>query len=372
MIYVHIPFCRNKCFYCGFYSTVSPALKEAFLAALVQEMDIRKNYLGTKAMKTLYFGGGTPSLLGSNEIEIIVRKLEDSYTISPTAERTIEMNPEDISREKLQILRANGFNRLSIGVQSFDDSLLKKINRKHSAEQASQAVRIAAEMGFENIGIDLIIGLPGYTMEDMEKDVQQALSLPISHISTYILSIDPGSVFEKHLAKGMIRENKDVDTAAVYLRCSELLKMNGFEHYEISNFARDGKYSRHNSGYWQQEEYIGFGPSAHSFDKHSRQWNVANTSVYINALDNGELYFEKEELSDVDRYNEYIMTSLRTQWGADIDQLNTQYATYWQGFENKLISYIDREYVRIVGNKLIMTEKGWLISDDIFSDLFVV
>lgn len=370
-VYVHIPFCRSKCFYCGFYSLASTRLKAEFVNAFCREVDLRKDYLSCNKVETLYFGGGTPSYLTVNEIGKMVQKLETEYHFAPFAERTIEMNPEDITTEKLAGLREMGFNRLSIGIQSFNDIVLKRINRNHTSREALEAVKKAMEGGFDNIGIDMIVGLPGYTTEDVEKDLQIVSSLGIQHISVYILSIDSNSVFQKLLEKGKFKPDNDDELAKRWQIVSDYLQDIGFEHYEISNFARDGKYARHNTSYWQQKEYIGFGPSAHSYNIHSRQWNVSNLKTYIDSLSNSLLKFDKEELSCKDKYNEYVMTNLRTMWGADLNFLSGQRGEGQEILERKINLYIERGYAVVEKGRLRLTEQGWLISDGIFSDLFI-
>lgn len=369
-IYVHIPFCRSKCFYCGFYSTASLQLKEAFLSALKQEIDLRKNYLPCDTVSTLYFGGGTPSYLSVGEVASIIRELEGNYQINSDIERTIEMNPEDMNEDKLLGLLDIGFNRLSVGIQSFDNDILKKINRTHTAGQAIRAVELAASTGFKNIGIDLIIGLHGDKHNDLEKELNILKSLPVTHVSVYMLSIEPRSVLERQVEKGIFVPLAEDLLAEEYLKVCELLKGMGFEHYEISNFAKDGCYSKHNTSYWQQKPYIGFGPSAHSYDLHSRQWNTASLKTYIDSLNKSQLDFEKEILTDVDRYNEYLMTSLRTMWGINRIAIEKEFPDLWRITCRSLLKYVKAGYIQADQKQVWLTEKGWLISDTIFADLF--
>lgn len=365
-------FCRSKCFYCGFYSVASLKLKEAYLGAIEREIDLRRGYLQHQEMHTLYFGGGTPSYLERGELERIIRKLEENYSFVLGMERTIELNPEDLVPEKLQGIKDLGFNRLSIGVQSFSDEQLKRINRTHSARQAMDGITFAAGMGFDNISMDLIIGLPGQTEAELLDDVERASGLPIAHLSVYILSIDSNTVFEYMVKRGEFRLEDEEVMAGRYQRVCERLKELGFEHYEISNFARNGRYSRHNTSYWQQEPYIGFGPSAHSYDLHSRQWNTANLKIYIDYLNNGILSFEREELAPVDLYNEYVMTSLRTMWGMEKQKLEGEYAEFWEQVREQVRKYEDSGDLIEEGGRWRISETGWVISDTILSDLFVV
>ena len=370
-IYVHVPFCRNKCFYCGFYSIASLQWKEAYIQALCREMEIRQEYLPGKKNSTLYFGGGTPSYLNEDELELIVNKIRNIWCLDECTECSIEMNPEDITRKKLLFLRNLGFNRLTIGIQSFQDEILKRINRKHSGKQAVQAVELAADCGFDNVGIDLIIGLPGSTRQNLLDDLEYVKHLNIAHISVYILSIDSNSVFERLSEKGKFKSQDDDTLAEQYLLVADFLKSMGYEHYEISNFARDGKYSRHNASYWLQKPYIGLGPAAHSFDLDSRQWNIAHIKSYIESLNKYELNFEKEILTREDKYNERIMTRLRTIWGMDEETMIKDFPDYWVQGQKKIRQYCARGYAEVISGGFRLTGKGWLISDAIFSDLFV-
>lgn len=371
-IYVHIPFCRSKCYYCGFYSVASTQLKKAYIAALGHEIQLRKDYLGTSEIKTLYFGGGTPSWLSMNELTDIVTTLEMNFALNCVAERTIEVNPEDVTRDKLKGWRALGFNRLSIGIQSFNDEVLKRINRTHTAQDALRSVEWAADSGFENIGIDLILGLPGYTRQHLQQDLEIVNHLPITHLSVYLLSIDSNTVFEKWMQKGRFRPQTDDELADQYLWVSDYLKSIGYEHYEISNFAKNSRYSLHNTSYWQQQKYVGFGPAAHSFDLNSRQWNVSHLKSYIDNLVNGRLSFEKEILTDKDKFNEYIMTNLRTMWGIQEEKMRLQFPDFSKTVRPKLTPFLENGSVVCQNGRIRLTEKGWLVSDDVFSDLFVV
>lgn len=370
-IYVHIPFCRSKCFYCGFYSVASAQLKEAFIQALCREIGLRKDYLPEKEAATLYFGGGTPSYLSLTELKVLVDKLETTHRFAPGAERTIEMNPEDLDAEKLAGLKKLNFNRISIGVQAFQDDLLKAINRKHSARQVMEGIKTARDQGFDNISIDLIMGLPGQSFENLRRDLDEAIRLAVEHISVYMLSIDAGSVLEKYYQQGKFHPQTDEELAGKYELVGKVLKEAGYEHYEISNFAREQKYSVHNTSYWQQKPYIGLGPSAHSYDLASRQWNVSNLKYYIESLNNNVLNFEREELNIVDHYNEYVMTNLRTMWGIREKDLKEKFAFAWEYFSDKMNIFLAAEWMAREGHTVRLTEKGWLVSDQIFSGLFL-
>ena len=370
-IYVHIPFCRSKCYYCGFYSVASFSLKESYIAALCREMELRADYLPERRADTLYFGGGTPSCLSEGEVEVIVGNIRKIWHLPGDAECTIEVNPEDVTPGKLACWKNVGFNRLSIGVQSFDDEVLKRINRRHSARQAMEAVEAARKAGFDNVGVDLIIGLPGVGQKDLEREVEIVNQLDISHVSVYILSIDSNSVFEKLTQQGKFSPQEDDVLADHYLFVSDCLKSIGFEHYEISNFAKDLKYSRHNTAYWRQQPYLGLGAAAHSFDGESRQWNVAHLKKYIEHLAAGTLDFEREILTDRDKYNEYLMTNLRTMWGIEWRWLSERYPDWWKLSERRLPAYEAEGWMSREGGRIRLTERGWLVSDRIFSELFV-
>lgn len=368
-IYVHIPFCRSKCIYCGFYSVASDRLKEAFIQALCCEIDLRKDYYAP--VGTLYFGGGTPSCLSLPEIRRITEKLESTYVIVPEAERTLEVNPEDLDVDKLKGWKSLGFNRLSIGVQSFQDDLLRAVHRRHTSRQVTEGIERARKQGFDNISIDLIIGLPGQSMEVLQRDLLQALQVEADHVSIYMLSLDAGSVLEKQYRKGVFCPPSEDELAEKYEMAVQVLRNAGYEHYEISNFAREQKYSVHNTSYWQQKPYIGFGPAAHSYNLVSRQWNVSHLKAYIDSLDKGILNFEREELSDVDKYNEYVMTNFRTMWGIKGESLREKYGFAQRHFFCQMAGYLEKGLAVEKQDTYVLTEAGWLLSDRIFSELFL-
>lgn len=367
-IYVHIPFCRNRCFYCGFYSSASLRGKDAYLKALSKEMVMRTDYLANNLHDTLYFGGGTPSCLDVNDLEFLLQNIHSAYNISEKAEITIEANPEDQS--KFADFKKLGFNRLSIGIQSFDDAVLRQINRRHDSRQAMEAIKMAFAAGFENVSIDFIVGLPGQTINDVQSTMAKVQNLPVSHVSIYMLSMDSNSVMTKMCQKGKFVPPDDDLLADFYDEACEDLEKLGFEHYEISNFARNGMYSRHNTSYWQQKPYLGVGAAAHSYDGNSRQWNIDSIHEYTEAVMQNEIPAEKEALSENDKYNELIMTRLRTMWGLDLGDVVDMYPQQWQQAQNELNRYILQNYAYIRNNRLFLTRRGWLASDAVFSDLF--
>lgn len=369
-IYVHIPFCRSKCFYCGFYSVASLSYKDAFIKAVSREIRMRNDYLRSAEVDTLYLGGGTPSYLTETDLHFILDSLLETYCFVPGAEWTIEMNPEDITPSKLKALLQMGFNRLSIGVQSFREETLKKINRTHTALQVFKGLELARQSGFENISIDLIAGLPGQTRLSWEEDLKYAIDSGVTHISVYMLGIDEGSVFARQMERGLFQPPAEEELVSRYQSAVRKLTAAGYVHYEISNFARDGRYSRHNTAYWQQKEYVGFGPAAHSYDGVSRQWNISNVKIYCDSLDKDILPFDREELSCINKYNEYIMTGLRTMWGISLAFLQTEYPQMWEQRKDRLDHYREKKLAEKAGDNYRLTEAGWLISDTIFSDLF--
>jgi oxygen-independent coproporphyrinogen-3 oxidase len=335
-------------------------------------MELRTAYLGKTVPETLYLGGGTPSFLSIPELERVVSALHKHYAFPVGTERTLEANPEDLTPDRLGAWKALGFNRLSIGIQTFDDAVLKRIGRSHSAAQAIAGLEQVAAAGYENVSVDLILGLPGSASAHVWADLELLDRFPVSHLSVYMLGIDPGSVFEKQQAAGKLSLPAEEETVALFLHVSERLKERGFEHYEISNFARNQAYSRHNTRYWQQKPYLGLGPSAHSYDGASRQWNSSRLNTYIDSLNKGILIFEREELTCFDRYNEYVMTSLRTMWGAEWDVFKNTPGDIAPNQEERLAFYIENDWAKKEAGRFILTEAGWLVSDRIFSELFVV
>ena len=315
-IYIHIPFCNSKCAYCGFYSIPSQKRKAEFLEALKQEMVSRKDYLHGEAVETIYFGGGTPSILKVEEIENLLGLIQEHYCVEANAEITLEANPDTLSMEYLQGLRALGVNRLSIGIQSFFDDDLRYLSRRHDAGHARQCVQLAKDAGFDNISIDLIYGLPTSNADQWSRNLDLFFELEIPHLSAYALTLEPNSILTKQIEMGKALPVNEEDAVRDYEVLCRRAAENGYLHYEISNFCKPGKHSRHNSSYWFGIPYAGFGPSAHSFDGTSRQWNVASLERY------GES--EREALSPEQIYDEYVMLRLRTLWGIDLKYMKRE------------------------------------------------
>jgi len=379
-IYIHIPFCRQACHYCNFHFTTLPAgrqgsltRKNELIAALLKEIDIQRNYLQGEAVETIYFGGGTPSLLTVPDLQSLINKLRQNFALSAQVEITLEANPDDISEEKLMGWRDAGINRLSTGIQSFFNEDLEWMNRAHSAEQAVKSLELSVQY-FDNITIDLIYGTPQLTNERWKQNVQKIVSYNIPHISCYALTVESKTPLQKMILQGKSENINPDKQSEQFLLLMQWLEEAGYEHYEISNFAKPGFRSRHNSSYWQGKKYLGIGPSAHSYDGKSRQWNVANNNIYINSLDKDILSFEKEILTTDQQLNEYIMISLRTIEGLNIDLIEKKFG---EKSKDSILS-ASKKYIRsnkmiesATGN-LVLTKEGKLLADGIASDLFSV
>jgi oxygen-independent coproporphyrinogen-3 oxidase len=370
-IYIHIPFCRKACHYCNFHFSTSLALQKDFTTALLFEIDLQKNYLN-KPVSTIYFGGGTPSLMPADDLAVVLKKLYSTFIIEGKVELTLEANPDDITNEKLKEWKQLGFNRLSIGVQSFFEEDLTWMNRAHNAEQAANCIHLAQQEGFNNLTIDLIYGTPTLSDEHWKKNVQKAISLNIPHLSCYALTVEPKTALDILItAKKM--QNVDPDKQSAHFeQLMNWMEAAGYEHYEISNFAKPGFESKHNSSYWQGKQYLGLGPSAHSFNGSSRQWNVANNALYINALKAGNVPFEVEHLTQQQQLNEYIMTSLRTKKGISLLEIEDRFnKKAVLSISTSAKSHLKNETVELSKNYLKLTKKGKFLADGIAADLFV-
>lgn len=372
-IYIHIPFCKRKCTYCDFYTEVSLQFIPQIVDSIVKEIEFRQEYLQKQPIKTIYFGGGTPSVLNKAQFSTIFEAIYKHFQVEEHAEITFEANPDDLSKEYLESLHELPFNRISMGIQSFDDTDLKRINRRHTAEEARLAVLNAQNAGFNNISIDLIYGLPLQTMNAWKKQLEMALSLNVQHISAYGLTYEEGTALWKQREKGRVAPIEDEIMNEMYLHLVETVTQNGFEAYEVSNFAKPGYRSRHNTSYWRQEAYMGLGPSAHSYDLHSRQWNVSSIKDYINALENGTGYFEKEELNQTERFNDYVMVSLRTLEGIDLSYMEQEFGKEFVDYcFATLKSFIENKKVTHQDNRLALTPEGVMISNVILIELMKV
>ena len=372
-IYIHIPFCKQRCIYCDFYTEVAPQFIPTYIDSLIKELQFRKDYLNNAPIDTIYFGGGTPSILNFDQFKAIFDVIYKLFTIADHQEITFEANPDDLTLEFLTSMHALPFNRLSLGIQSFDDMDLKRINRRHTSMQAVKAVKDAQAAGFDNISIDLIYGLPFQTTTSWERQLDMALKLNIQHLSAYGLTYEEGTVLWKQREKGEIESVDEVEMNRMYLLLLDKVKEKGFEAYEISNSALPGFRSRHNSSYWKQEPYLGVGPSAHSYDLISRQWNVSSIKEYIKAIDTNSGLFEREILSLYDRYNDFVMVSLRTSDGLDFEYMRKEFGS--ELAEYCLInikSFMDSEKVYNSDGKLRLSTKGIQISNLILIQLMKV
>ena len=368
-IYLHIPFCRQACHYCNFHFSTSLKGKNDFIPALLKEMGKRKDYIGQERVATVYLGGGTPSLLEPVELRAILDKAAETFILDPAAEITMEANPDDMTQAAtIRAWRAAGINRLSIGIQSFFNEDLQWMNRAHNAEQAAECIRMAQGEGFDNISIDLIYGGPTLPDHHWQENVQQAVALQIPHLSCYALTVEPRTALDTLIRDHRRQDVSPDDQARQFLLLMDWMDQAGYEHYEISNFALPGHRSRHNSSYWRGETYLGLGPSAHSYDGVSRQWNVANNAKYIAAADSTTA--EREVLTPVQQLNEYIMISLRTMEGMDLGHINSRWgAEAAQNLAERAQRYV-REGKMTVLETLVLTTEGKLLADGIAADLF--
>ena len=373
-IYVHIPFCKQACHYCNFHFSTTLASKDAFIEALLKEITLRKDYLQNEEVNTIYFGGGTPSLLKVQEINQIIKTISGSFRLGGDLEITLEVNPDDIASKDLRFLtdlRSTGINRISIGIQSFDSEDLKFMNRSHCNEQALRAIENCLNSGYHNINADLIYGTPTLTDKNWEHNLFRLVDFEVPHISAYALTVEEKTALHSFIKKGEIKAIDDVKVAAQFEMLVEILTNNNFMHYEISNFAIEGFISRHNTSYWQNQNYLGFGPSAHSYNGNTRQWNVANNRRYIDQIMKNIPDFELETLSLKNKYNEYILTSLRTMWGIDLFYLKENFGkAIGKHFLKQVQKHINNS-IFLIDKNYILTKDGKLFADRIASDLFI-
>ena len=377
-IYIHIPFCKQACHYCDFHFSTSMKKKDEMVLALAKEIEMRKRALlysqlptsNSQLIETIYFGGGTPSVLSNSEIEFLIQAIYDNFEVAENPEITLEANPDDLSEERIIALSKTPINRLSIGIQSFFEADLKLMNRAHNSAEAKQCLAFATQY-FENISVDLIYGIPGLTNEMWLQNIETALSFGIPHISSYALTVEPKTALKKLIQTGKIAEPKDEVAQEHFEILVKTLSNRGFIHYEISNFGKPNYFSRNNSGYWLGRKYLGIGPSAHSFDEKTRSWNVANNSLYLKGILENKLPSESEILTENDRYNEYVMTGLRTIWGISLEKIQND-------FGKEYLDYLLKQAQKFISDDLIMidneilkaTAKGKFLADGMASDLF--
>lgn len=371
-IYLHIPFCKQACHYCDFHFSTSLSMRTDLLNSMQLELFRQKEYLDNEKIETIYFGGGTPSLLETAEIHALLESIHKHYKVSEQAEITLEANPDDLDARTLKDYFSMGINRLSIGVQSFFDDDLKRINRAHSSAQAKTSVGLAKEAGFHNITLDLIFGLPDMSMEKWEKNIQAFLSADVPHISAYALTVEPRTALSHYIKKGSWQLPPEEYTIAQYNLLRKILAGIGYEHYEVSNFAKPGFYSQHNSAYWLQKKYLGIGPSAHSYNGSSRQWNIAHNIKYTQHLNKGEPWFETEILDEKTLLNEYLLTRLRTSWGVEKQFLEKNYPAFYPAITLEAEKQVRKKVLLETETHYIISQEGMLLADSIAADMFVL
>lgn len=371
-IYIHIPFCKQACHYCDFHFSTSLKKKDEMVLAIAKEIAIRKNNAENETIETVYFGGGTPSVLEIDDIKLLIDTVYQNYKVVANPEITVEANPDDLAEERIIELSNNRVNRLSIGIQSFFEDDLKLMNRAHNANEAKKCLEIATRY-FDNISLDLIYGIPDMSNEKWEQNIETALSFGIPHISSYALTVEPKTALDKFIKKGIIKQPDDEVAQEHFHILVDKLEENGFIHYELSNFGKPNYFSKNNSAYWLGKKYIGVGPSAHSYDGQNRSWNISNNTLYIKSIQEGKLPSETETLTKKDRYNEYIMTGLRTIWGVSLERIEKEFgAKYLEYLNNQSQKIITDDLLFLKDGILKPTKKGKFLCDGIASDLFLL
>ncbi|WP_413999960.1 radical SAM family heme chaperone HemW [Flavobacterium sp. W1B] len=371
-IYIHIPFCKQACHYCDFHFSTSMKKAAEMVLALAKEIQMRKIESENEVIETIYFGGGTPSVLTSEEINFLIEEVYKNYKVAENPEITLEANPDDLSEERIIELSKSKINRLSIGIQSFFEDDLKMMNRAHNSAEAKKCLEFVTQY-FDNISLDLIYGIPGMSNEKWKQNIETALSFGIPHISSYALTVEPKTALNKLIQTGKIAAPKDELAQEHFMILVETLEANGFIHYELSNFGKKNYFSKNNSAYWLGKKYIGIGPSAHSYNGISRSWNVSNNPIYLKSIQEDKLPNETEILSVADRYNEYIMTGLRTIWGVCLQRIEEEFGKAYLDYLNKQTKkFLDDDLLFIESGILKPTSKGKFLTDGIASDLFWV
>lgn len=371
-IYFHIPFCKKACHYCDFHFTTTLKYKDEMLGAMLKELELRQDYLQGETINSIYFGGGTPSIMPASEIQRILDKVYSLHNVASDVEITLEANPDDLENKQVVAWKTTDINRFSIGIQSFFQEDLSWMNRAHDAQQADSAIKRVQDAGFENITADLIYGYPLLTDLKWKSNIDTLLSFGIPHVSAYAMTVEDKTALGHFVKKGKQPPMNEAQSAQQFMHLSDTLSENGFEHYEISNFARPDMYSKHNTSYWKGINYLGIGPSAHSFDGLSRSWNIANNPIYIDNLKKSIIPAEIEALTTVNRVNEYIMTSLRTSWGTDLKYIeNTYDRSYAADLANRIMQFNDKGWLIIAEDKVVrLTRDGKLFADHISAELF--
>ena len=372
-IYIHIPFCKQACHYCDFHFSTSMKYKDEMINALLLEIELRRNYLKREPIDTIYFGGGTPSIIPTKDIDAILKKIHQLFEVSSSVEVTLEANPDDLNKDFIKSIYQNGVNRLSIGVQSFVNRDLEWMNRAHHANEAIDCIRRAQDIGIENISIDLIYGTPGLSDSEWKDNIHKALELSVPHISSYALTVETKTALGNWVEKGKVKPMDEEQAAAQFEMLMEELISNGFEHYEISNFAKPGFHSKHNSSYWEGKTYLGIGPSAHSFDKTSRQWNINNNHKYIDDIVRGNLPMQMEILKLNDRFNEYLMVGFRTAKGISTEYIANEFGSdALHQLEKSIVEFTNKAWVKFENGYYKTTSAGKLMADKIAAELFII
>lgn len=372
-IYIHVPFCKTRCIYCDFYTRTDMSPKHNYVTAICKEIELRKGYISNEVVKTIYFGGGTPSQLSYDDFQQIFSTIHANFVVADDAEITMEANPDDLDVKYLEALRGLPFNRLSIGIQSFEANELKFLKRRHSAEKAIDAVNLCKSSGYNNISIDLMYGLPNQTMDIWQRNLEQAINLDVQHISSYHLIYEQGTRLYRLFKLGDVKAVDEDLSVQMFSTMIDRLGGASFEHYEISNFARNGLYSKHNSSYWLGDKYLGLGPAAHSFDGQNRAWNIASISKYVEGIGQGTPVIELEYLDKYTSYNDFILTGMRTMWGVNLAELERRFDTSMKDYCMKNVQrYVNQGFVINDSNVLKLTREGIFISDGIMSDLMWV
>lgn len=371
-IYIHIPFCKQACHYCDFHFSTNLKKKEEMVLALAKEIEMRKSEFQDEIVETIYFGGGTPSILSIEDLRFLIDAVYKNYKVVENPEITVEANPDDLTENRIIELSKNKVNRLSIGIQSFFEDDLKMMNRAHNAEEAKKCLETATQY-FDNISIDLIYGIPEMSNEKWLQNIETALSFGVPHISSYALTVEPKTALHSFIQKGIIPQPDDEVAQEHFHILVDKLSENGFIHYELSNFGKENYFSKNNSSYWLGKKYLGIGPSAHSYDGKNRGWNVSNNSLYIKSIQENKLPIEIETLTKTDRYNEYIMTGLRTIWGVSLERVEQEFGkTYLDYLNRQTAKFIEDHLLFVDDNILRTTKKGKFLSDGIASDLFLL
>lgn len=370
-IYLHIPFCKQACHYCDFHFSTNLSAKDDMVNAILKELEMRKNELSNESIESIYFGGGTPSLLNAEQISALINQIDLHFEMGLNPEITLEANPDDLSLNKLQELKKAGVNRLSIGIQTFDDVRLRAINRAHNSNEAKTCIILAREAGFENISADLIYALPPESLEYWEKDLHQMLAFDPDHISLYGLTVEEKTVLGNWSRKGKFQQVSEEMAADQYEMAIATLTAHGYEHYEVSNFGKPGKYSRHNTAYWEDKKYLGVGPGAHSYDGKNRSFNISHNTKYIKRISEGVLPLTVEQLTDQERMNDYIFTHLRTRNGLKYETFKSKFdRDFATDFDLEINQLIKADLAKQLENTFSLTSKGLMVADEISLRLF--